>query len=200
MLSDVLLILSGYLLGSVSSAVLVARAAGLPDPRTVGSRNPGATNVLRVGGKVTAAVVLAGDMLKGTAAVLLTAVAGASPRVQALAGLAAFLGHLYPIFFGFKGGKGVATYLGVLLGLAWVVGVMTMVTWLVVAFLFRYSSLAAMTAAALAPGYMAIFGVWPDWAIVSLVMSVLLLWRHRENLQNLLAGRESRIGDRSDGT
>ena len=200
MLSDVLLILSGYLLGSVSSAVLVARAAGLPDPRTVGSRNPGATNVLRVGGKVTAAVVLAGDMLKGTAAVLLTAVAGASPRVQALAGLAAFLGHLYPIFFGFKGGKGVATYLGVLLGLAWVVGVMTMVTWLVVAFLFRYSSLAAMTAAALAPGYMAIFGVWPDWAIVSLVMSVLLLWRHRENLQNLLAGRESRIGDRSDAT
>jgi glycerol-3-phosphate acyltransferase PlsY len=199
MLSDVILILLGYLLGSVSSAVLVARAAGLPDPRTVGSRNPGATNVLRVGGKATAGVVLAGDMLKGTAAVLLTGLAGASPRVQGLAGLAAFLGHLYPIFFGFKGGKGVATYLGVLLGLAWIVAVLTMATWLAVAFLFRYSSLAAMTAAALAPGYMAIFGLWPDWATVSLVMSVLLLWRHRQNLHNLLAGCENRIGQRRGG-
>ncbi len=151
-----ILVLVAYLLGSLSSAIIVCRLAGLPDPRSDGSGNPGATNVLRLGGKKPAIVTLAGDMLKGLLPVLLGHALGLAPVLLALVGLAAFLGHLYPVFFRFQGGKGVATALGVLLGLDWVVGLATVATWLAVAFLTRYSSLSALIATGLAP-------VWVAW-------------------------------------
>jgi len=194
-LTDASLILVAYLFGSISSAILVCRLMGLPDPRTEGSGNPGATNVLRVGGKKPAAITLFGDMLKGLLPVLAGHWLGVSPLVLGLTGAAAFLGHLYPVFFGFRGGKGVATMLGVLFGLHWAVGAATAGTWLLVAKGFRISSLAALIATALAPLY-----VWlilgPVWPLVwiTTAMTVLLYWRHRSNIQRLLSGEESLIG------
>lgn len=182
-----------YLLGSISSAVIVSRAMGFPDPREVGSGNPGATNVLRLGGKSAAALTLLGDILKGLIPVAAARLFTPEPWVIALVGLAAFLGHLFPIFFRFRGGKGVATGLGVYLGLSPWLGLGLVVTWLLVAALTRYSSLAALVAAALSPLY--IWYLMPETAylLVGLVMAVLLLWRHRTNISKLLAGTESKI-------
>jgi glycerol-3-phosphate acyltransferase PlsY len=193
MLSTLVIVVVAYLLGSISSAVIVGRLLGTADPRTEGSGNPGATNMLRIGGKKAGAITLVGDMLKGLIAVLVARAIGAGADVQALAAGAAFLGHLFPVFFGFKGGKGVATALGALLGLQWSVGLLVMGTWLVMAALFRYSSLAALIAAAAAPFYM--WWLKPEPAVIAavVVMSVLLYWRHRSNIRNLLDGKEGRI-------
>ena len=193
---SVLLIAFAYLLGSISSAIIVCRILGLPDPRGEGSGNPGATNVLRIGGKKAAAITLVGDMLKGLIPVLLAKLLGAGIAVQAVVAVAAFLGHLYPIFFGFRGGKGVATALGVLLGLHWPVGLLTIATWLVIAKVFKISSLAALLSLLLAPVYIWWLVPEPSLIIAMLVILILLFWRHRSNIQNLLKGTEGRIGNK----
>jgi glycerol-3-phosphate acyltransferase PlsY len=200
MLITVLMIVIGYLAGSISTAILVCRAMGLPDPRSEGSRNPGATNVLRFGGKKAAAITLAGDFLKGLLPVLLARLAGLEDLGLALTALAAFLGHLYPVFFGFEGGKGVATAFGAILGLSWPVALAALVTWLFMAFVVRISSLSALTAAVLTP----LLGWWFNLPLAYnaaiLAMVVLLIWRHRSNIRNLLAGAEDKIGtDRPEG-
>lgn len=183
-----------YLIGSVPMAIVVARLLGLADPRTTGSGNPGATNVLRYGGKGAAALTLAGDVIKGVVAVLLARWLTDDPIVLALCGLAVFLGHLYPVFFGFRGGKGVATALGVWLAFAPLVGVLLLATWLLVAAVFRYSSLAALAAAVAAPIYVAWRLPAAPYIALALVMTVLLIWRHRRNIRNLLSGSEGKIG------
>ncbi len=193
-------IVLGYLAGSISTAILVCRAMGLPDPRSEGSRNPGATNVLRFGGKKAAAITLAGDFLKGLLPVLFARLAGLEDIGLALTALAAFLGHLYPVFFGFEGGKGVATAFGAILGLSWPVALVALAIWLFMAFVVRISSLSALTAAALTP----LLGWWFNlplaYDIAILAMVVLLIWRHRSNIRNLLSGAEDKIGtDRPEG-
>ena len=194
MTTDLLLIAGAYLLGSISSAILVCRLLGLPDPRGEGSGNPGATNVLRIGGKKAAAITLIGDMLKGLIPVLIAKFLGATISVQALVAVAAFLGHLYPVFFGFRGGKGVATALGVLLGLHWPVGLLTIATWLVIARVFKISSLAALLSILVTPLY--IWLLIPDRSLIiaMLFMGTLLFWRHRSNIRQLFEGSEGRIG------
>jgi glycerol-3-phosphate acyltransferase PlsY len=188
-----LLIPAGYLFGSISTAIIVCRLMGLPDPRTEGSRNPGATNVARIGGKKAAALTLFGDMLKGLLPVLIAHALHADATVLAGTALAAFLGHLYPVFFAFQGGKGVATALGVTFGLHWPVGLLTAGTWLVIALLFRTSSLAALTASLAIPAGFA--WLWPEPVLVGsmCLMTALLYWRHRSNIANLLSGKEGRI-------
>ena len=190
---DYLLIPAGYLFGSVSTAIIVCRLMGLPDPRTEGSGNPGATNVARLGGKKAAALTLVGDMLKGLIPVLIAHTMHAGPVILAATALAAFLGHLYPVFFGFQGGKGVATALGVIYGLYWPVGLLTTAVWLSMALLFRYSSLAALIAILLTP--LGFLWLWPEPAIIiaMCVLTVLLYWRHRSNIANLLSGKEGKI-------
>jgi glycerol-3-phosphate acyltransferase PlsY len=190
-----------YLIGSISFAVVMSRVFGLSDPRTYGSKNPGATNVLRSGNKKAAIATLIGDGAKGWFAVWLAIYLGDRYGVGetgvALVALAVFLGHLWPVFFRFVGGKGVATALGVLLGLNVWLGLATLVTWLVVAYAFRYSSLAALIAAVFAPFYYGLlFGIDAPFFAV-LVMSALLLYRHSANISNLLAGKESRIGSKA---
>jgi len=191
-------IVLAYLIGSISFAVLVSRAFGLPDPHTYGSGNPGATNVLRTGRKAAAALTLLGDALKGWLAVFLVQqhVPG-DPVVVAAAAVAVTLGHMYPVYHRFRGGKGVSTALGVLLALdAWLAAG-TLVTWLIIVFFFRISSLAALVAAAFAPFFafllfgMSRFALEPALAVA--VISVLLVWRHRENIRNLLAGTEGKV-------
>ena len=190
-------VVAAYLLGSISFAVLTSRAFGIADPRTYGSGNPGATNVLRSGKKLAAALTLLGDAAKGWVAVMLAVHFALSDVQVALIALAVFLGHLFPIFLKFKGGKGVATALGVLLALnAWL-GLAALATWLMVALVFRLSSLAALTASVCAPVYAVGLGLPRAWIAASVVMSGLLIWRHKKNIQNLLAGRESRIGKNS---
>ncbi|BAV45525.1 glycerol-3-phosphate acyltransferase [Mesorhizobium sp. 113-1-2] len=181
----------GYLLGSIPFGLLLTRAAGLGDVRKIGSGNIGATNVLRTGNKGLAAATLLLDALKGTAAVL---IAGHfAPETAVWAGLGAFLGHLFPAWLGFKGGKGVATYLGVLIGLAWQVALIFAVVWLVVAFLFRFSSLAALTAAVVVP--IALYFIsTPQIAVLFVVMSIIVFIKHRANISRLLAGTEGKIG------
>lgn len=183
----------GYLLGSIPFGLLLTRAAGLGDVRSIGSGNIGATNVLRTGNRKLAAATLLLDALKGTAAVLL--VGCYAPELAPWAGLGAFLGHLYPVWLGFKGGKGVATYLGVLIGLAWQVALIFAAIWLLVAVLFRYSSLAALCAAIAVP-----IALWfiasPQLAGLFALMSVILFIKHRANIQRLAAGTEGRIGAR----
>ena len=193
MTQNLLLILGGYLCGSISTAIIVCKLMGLPDPRTEGSRNPGATNVARLGGKKAAALTLAGDMLKGLVPVLIAHALQADATILAATALAAFLGHLYPVFFGFQGGKGVATALGVIYGLHWPVGLLTTGIWLAMAIVFRYSSLAALTAILLTPlGFM---WLWPEQPVIiaMVVLTVLLFWRHRSNIANLLSGEEGKI-------
>lgn len=186
-------VIAAYCLGSVSFAVLVSKLMGLPDPHTYGSKNPGATNVLRTGSKVAALLTLVGDSAKGAVAVLIAAQFIAAPVELALVGLAAFLGHLYPVFHRFQGGKGVATAAGVLLALDWRVGLGTLITWGVIALFLRYSSLAALIAALFAPlGATFLLG-WQAGVVV-LVMSAFLVWRHKANIERLLAGTEPRIG------
>jgi glycerol-3-phosphate acyltransferase PlsY len=200
MFATFLLALLGYLAGSISTAILVCRAMGLPDPRSEGSRNPGATNVLRFGGRKAAAITLAGDFLKGLLPVLLARWVGLDETGLALTALAAFLGHLYPVFFGFEGGKGVATAFGAILGLSWPVALAALATWLFMAFVARVSSLSALTAAALTPLFAWGFGVTGIPLAVLLIMVGLLVWRHRSNIKNLLAGVEDKIGtDRPEG-
>ena len=196
MLIGAALILLAYLFGSISTAILTCRVLGLPDPRTQGSGNPGATNVLRVGGKKAAAITLAGDFLKGTIPVLIARALTADPYVIALVGLAAYLGHLYPVFFGFKGGKGVATGFGVLLGWSWIATAATGATWLVVAGVFRYSSVAALTAFLLAPLYIWLLTHSPALTGTMAAITVMTYWRHRSNIRNLLSGAEKRIGQK----
>ena len=197
MAEDIVLVLGAYLLGSIATAILTCRVMGLPDPRTQGSGNPGATNVLRTGGRKAAAITLLGDALKGLLPVLVGKLLGVEPAVVAATALAAFLGHLYPVFFGFRGGKGVATAFGAMLGLAWALGGAVLATWLIMAAAFRYSSLSALTASALAPAYAALLIGQPAVIAAVALMSVLLFWRHRSNIRNLLAGTESRIGRRA---
>lgn len=202
----VLAALAGYLIGSLSFAVIVSRAMGLNDPRTFGSKNPGATNVLRSGNKGAAVATLLLDAAKGWLAVMLVKwfgqPYGMAEGTMGLVGLAAFVGHLYPVFFKFEGGKGVATALGVLLGISWVLGLATAATWLVMAIFFRYSSLASLTAALFAPVYY-LFGGGMAWYFNSgimlsiSVMSLLLIYRHLENIGRLVKGTESRLGKKA---
>jgi len=193
MTTDFLLIFTAYLLGSISSAIIVCRLLNLPDPRGQGSGNPGATNVMRIGGKKAAAITLVGDMLKGLIPVLIAKFLGASIAIQALVAVAAFLGHLYPVFFSFRGGKGVATALGVLLGLHWPVGLLTIATWLVIAKLFKISSLAALLSILITPLYIWLLIPERSLMIAMLFMGTLLFWRHRTNIRDLLAGSEGKI-------
>ncbi len=193
MTTDIVLIVFAYLSGSLSTAIIVSKMGGLPDPRTQGSGNPGATNMLRVGGKKAAAMTLMGDMFKGLIPVALASALTVNDTTLALVGMAAFLGHLYPVFFGFRGGKGVATALGVLLGISWMVGLGTLATWLFMAKVFRYSSLAALTAAVFAPVYLWLIRPTPALLIMSVMMSLLLLWRHRSNIRRLLSGEEDQM-------
>jgi glycerol-3-phosphate acyltransferase PlsY len=201
----VLAAVAAYLLGSLSFAVIVSRVMGLSDPRTYGSRNPGATNVLRSGSKQAAAVTLLLDGVKGWLPVALVQWFGQPYGLEAgtvaLAGLCAFLGHLYPVFFRFQGGKGVATAAGVLLGVHWALGLATLLTWVIIAAFFRYSSLAALVAAVFAPLYY-IFGDGLAWRMEGAlvfsisIMSLLLIYRHAENIGRLARGTESRIGQK----
>ena len=193
-----LLVPLAYLLGSVSSAVIVSRIAGLPDPREQGSKNPGATNVLRLGGKKAAAITLTGDALKGLLPLLLARYLAVQPEILAAVGLAAFIGHLYPVFFGFKGGKGVATALGVLSGFSWWVGLLVLLTWLLTAKLTRISSLSALVAAVLAPAYVWYLTNSPVLVGAALSMTLLLISRHRGNIERILKGEESRIGQKKE--
>ncbi|RVB75299.1 MULTISPECIES: glycerol-3-phosphate 1-O-acyltransferase PlsY [unclassified Mesorhizobium] len=187
----VLALVFGYLLGSIPFGLLITRAAGLGDVRNIGSGNIGATNVLRTGNKGLAAATLLLDALKGTAAVL---IAGHfAPELGPWAGLGAFLGHLFPVWLGFKGGKGVATYLGVLIALAWQVALIFAVVWLAVAFLFRYSSLAALTAAVVVPIALYVLST-PQIAGLFALMSLIVIVKHRANIARLLAGTEGKIG------
>jgi glycerol-3-phosphate acyltransferase PlsY len=196
---------AAYLLGSLAFAVLVSKAMGLDDPRTFGSKNPGATNVLRSGSKAAAAVTLLLDAMKGFVPVVLVKAFGAryglGDGTMALVGLAAFLGHLYPVFFRFQGGKGVATFIGVVFGVHWGLGVATGLTWLVIAFFFRYSSLASLVSAVFAPVYYLLGGgiAWDADAPVAaalFAMALLLAWRHRANIERLVQGKESRLGSK----
>jgi acyl phosphate:glycerol-3-phosphate acyltransferase len=195
--------LAAYLAGSLSFAVIVSRVMGLKDPRTFGSKNPGATNVLRSGSKAAAIVTLLLDALKGLLPVLAVRFFGRDWGLEegtvAMVGLAAFLGHLWPVFFRFQGGKGVATFIGVVFGIDLVLGVATGATWLIIAFFFRYSSLASLVAAAFAPAYY-LLGDRIQWyadariAFALFVMAMLLAYRHRENIARLLQGKEARLG------
>ena len=199
MIIAALVVLLAYLLGSVSSAIIVCQVMGLPDPRTQGSNNPGATNVLRIGGKKAAAVTLVGDSLKGLIPLLLAHGLDLGTAALAATGLAAFLGHLYPVFFGFQGGKGVATALGVQFGLYWPLGLCVAAIWLFMAKVIRISSLSALVSMGLAP--FLLWWLWDDpWLIgMQVVISLILFWRHRSNIRNLLTGAEGRIGvDRPD--
>lgn len=205
MIFSLLATLIAYLVGSLSFAVIVSRAMGLSDPRTYGSGNPGATNVLRSGSKPAAIVTLLLDAAKGWLPVMLVKWFGPawdlSEGTQALAGLAAFLGHLYPVFFAFKGGKGVATAVGVLLAFEPLLALATLVTFAIIVFFSRYVSLASMVAAVFAPAYYLI-GEGVAWTasgaktLALIAMGLLLIWRHRENIQRLLAGTESKLGQK----
>jgi len=198
MITATLLTIAAYLLGSVSSAIIVCRVMGLPDPRTQGSNNPGATNVLRIGGKKPAAITLVGDSLKGLIPMLVAHLLGLGPAALASVGLAAFVGHLYPVFFGFRGGKGVATALGVQFGLYWPIGLCVAAVWLFVAKVLKISSLSGLISMALAPLFVWLF--WSDKPLIGmqLIITGLLIWRHRSNIRNLLDGTESRLSGSAD--
>ncbi len=185
-------VIAAYLLGSVSFAIVVSKVMRLPDPRGYGSKNPGATNVLRSGSKAAAILTLVGDGAKGWLAVWLAL--RYAPEAAPYAALAVFLGHLFPLYHRFHGGKGVATAAGVLFGIDWRIGLGTLVTWLVIAFFLRYSSLAALVAAAFAPFAVALVLGLNAFFVAVCAMSGLLVWRHKENIMRLVAGTESRIG------
>lgn len=200
-----LVVVASYLVGSLSFAVIVTRAMGMADPRTYGSKNPGATNVLRSGNKAAAVITLLLDAVKGWLPVVLVKwfgqPYGLGDGTVALVGLAAFLGHLWPVFFRFEGGKGVATALGVLLGISGWLGLATALTWLIIAFFFRYSSLASLVAAAFAPVYYLLVDgvVWnaeAPIAVAIVAMAMLLAWRHKDNIKRLIEGKESRLGSK----
>jgi len=203
---DFLIIPIAYFIGSISFAVVVSKCMRLPDPHSYGSGNPGATNVLRTGNKLAAVLTLLGDALKGYLAVMLARILlsddsfGSSMNSWLLCGvvLAVFLGHLFPIFHGFKGGKGVATACGILFGINWILGIATLSTWIIVAVFLRYSSLAAIAAAVFGPIYFVfLFGFQP-MGIALFMVCALLIWRHRSNIANLLNGSEARIGGKGN--
>ncbi|MCG5493526.1 glycerol-3-phosphate 1-O-acyltransferase PlsY [Ectothiorhodospira variabilis] len=197
MILQLILIIAAYLIGSLSTAIITCKLLGLPDPRTQGSGNPGATNVLRSGGKKAAIITLTGDLLKGLIPVLIAQAFGLSGLALALVALAAFLGHLFPAYHGFKGGKGVATGLGVLLGMHWAVGVAALVTWLLAAGISRISSMGALVAATLTPIWIALI-LGDFWlTMTGCIMMILLYWRHWSNIQRILAGTEPKIGRKS---
>jgi glycerol-3-phosphate acyltransferase PlsY len=198
-LSQLWLIPMAYVIGSISFAVFVSKMMGLPDPYTHGSKNPGATNVLRTGNKLAAALTLIGDAAKGWLAVTIARAVLGDPAQEStnillgLVALAVFIGHLYPVFHRFKGGKGVATAAGILFAISWVLGFATLATWLIVAIFMRYSSLAALCAAVFAPIYFTfLFGTQP-MGLAILIMSLLLIYRHRSNIRNLMNGTEERL-------
>jgi len=204
---DLLLIPIAYLIGSISFAVVVSKCMRLPDPHSYGSGNPGATNVLRTGNKLAAVLTLIGDALKGYLAVMLARVLlGDESLTSTLSSwllcgavVAVFLGHLFPIFHAFKGGKGVATACGILFGINWILGLATLGTWVIVAMFMRYSSLAALAAAVFGPIYFVfLFGFQP-MGIALLAVCLLLIWRHRSNIHNLINGKETRIGSKKKG-
>jgi acyl phosphate:glycerol-3-phosphate acyltransferase len=216
-LNIVLIAVGAYLVGSIAFAIVVSRLMTLPDPRSYGSKNPGATNVLRSGSKAAAVLTLAGDAGKGWLAVWLAPLAAAAmipedcalilatfcapidSEAAAVAALAVFLGHLYPVFHRFQGGKGVATAAGVLFGLDWRIGLGTVVTWVIIAVFLRYSSLAALVAAVFAP-FATLFLLGFDWRLLAvLVMSALLIWRHQANIVRLIEGTEPRLGAKKPG-
>jgi glycerol-3-phosphate acyltransferase PlsY len=201
-MSTIVFVILAYLLGSISFAVVVSKLFRLPDPHTYGSGNPGATNVLRTGNRLAASLTLFGDALKGFVAVLLAMIL--APRFWvpeegiALVALAVFLGHVFPVFHRFRGGKGVATAAGVLFGINEWLGLMTLLTWVVIAVFFRYSSLAALIAAIFAP-FFTFFLIKSSALLVAVsAMSLLLIWRHKDNIKKLLAGEERRIGEKKD--
>ena len=194
-----LAVLAAYLVGSIPFAVVTSRAFGLADPRSYGSGNPGATNVLRSGNKKAALLTLLGDALKGWVAVFAAQQAGLSDAAIGLVALAVFFGHLFPIFLKFKGGKGVATAAGVLIALDWPIGLAVLGTWLFVAFVFRYSSLAAVVAAGLAPLYVGLSRPAGGEILVVGLLALALIGKHWQNIQRLLAGQESKIGSKKKG-
>ena len=194
MLLSVALTVVAYLLGSLSAAIVVCRLLGLPDPRREGSRNPGATNVLRIGGKWPAFLTLAGDLLKGVLPVLAAHALGLPSWGLAAVMFAAFMGHLYPLYFGFSGGKGVATTLGVVLAMSPPVGLAACLTWLATAAITRYSSLAALVAVGLTPVYTLLWTRQAALVLATALIAAILTWRHRDNIARLRAGTESRIG------
>ena len=193
MSTDIIAIILAYLFGSISSAILVCRMMGLPDPRTEGSRNPGATNVLRIGGKKAAALTLLGDALKGTIPILIAKYVGLSELTLALVAFAAFFGHLLPIFFRFEGGKGVATLLGCLLALSWPTALIWAMIWVFIVIIFRYVSLASIIASLFAPILIYNFTEEPAYVIALIAMDILLVYRHRTNITNLIHGKEKKI-------
>lgn len=203
---QILYILGAYLLGSINSAIIISKVLSLPDPRSLGSGNPGATNVLRTGNKIAAFITLVGDLLKGFIPVLLVELFTANTVLVAATGVAALLGHMYPIYYQFKGGKGVATTLGVLLGFDWFLAVIWALLWLLVAWLFRFSSLAALVATLIT--LVTSYFTMTDWSgyrdnnifivVAITVITVFVFWRHRENITNLLSGDESRIGQKNN--
>jgi acyl phosphate:glycerol-3-phosphate acyltransferase len=194
MLIDILFILGAYLIGSVSAAIITCRIMGLPDPRSTGSKNPGATNVLRLGGKKAAIITLSGDLIKGLIPVAAAHLMQLDTPTIALTGLAAFLGHLYPAFFGFKGGKGVATALGVYFGLYWQAGLVFVIVWVIVASISRISSLSALTATLFIPAYF-YYANDSAWLMATTAtMAILIFWRHRSNIRNILNGTEKQLG------
>jgi glycerol-3-phosphate acyltransferase PlsY len=199
-MNTILFVIVAYLIGSISFAVVVSKTMRLADPRTYGSKNPGATNVLRSGNKTAAALTLVGDGFKGWFAVWAAQKFGADHGVEdlgiALVAVAVFLGHLWPVFFKFKGGKGVATVAGVLFGINGWLGLATLVTWVVIAYAFRYSSLAALISAVFAPFYYGLLFGFDAMLLAVIVMCALLIYRHRQNIANLLAGKESKIGSK----
>jgi len=186
--------LAGYLVGSVSAAIITCKLMGLQDPRSVGSHNPGATNVLRHGGKKAAIITLIGDMLKGLIPV--TAVTIIEPAAAAIAvtGLGAFLGHVFPVYYGLKGGKGVATYYGVLAGFNWMACIAALMIWLLTALVTKISSLSALVSALLAPAILWQFSHSPELSVSLALMTLLLYWRHLGNIQNIITGKEHKIG------
>ena len=190
-------ILISYLIGSISSSILIARAMNLPDPRNLGSGNPGATNMLRTGNKKAAAITLFGDLLKGLLPVLVARSFNVDSYVLCLIGLAAIIGHMYPIYYRFTGGKGVATTLGVLLGIHWQLALIWVAMWLVMAKLFRYSSLAALVATVLLPVSSYLLNQPSVVTITCIIIAILVIWRHRSNINKLLSGQESKIKNKS---
>jgi glycerol-3-phosphate acyltransferase PlsY len=185
---------AGYLIGSVSSAIVVSALLRLPDPRTSGSRNPGATNVLRLGSKIGALLTLVGDIAKGLLPVLAVSCwISDHALLLAATGLGAFLGHLFPLYFRLAGGKGVATALGIVLAIHPLVALMQIATWLLVALVFRYSSLAALVTAAVTPLYLWFYGDEKSFILLGVILAALLFWRHRQNIQRLIARTESKI-------
>lgn len=198
MIVSIAVVAVAYLMGSIASAILICKLFGLDDPRAGGSGNPGATNVMRLHGKKAAVLTLAGDVLKGVIPVLIAKALGSSELIIALCGLAAFLGHLFPIFFSFKGGKGVATLIGILFATHWLLGLAYIATWGLTALLFRYSSLSALLAAVLTPLYSWLILHNINVLICHSVIAATLIWRHQSNIRKLIAGTEDKIGQKQE--